>query len=120
MSGTWQQINLSSCPNLLDHHSHLIMKIKQKEQSLVCTVCGGILLSGALNCDYDKPESQAPWVGDYEAMNKGVLTHQEHLLIVARWSLHTEGQGKKIRDKFLAIAKDNWGKEQRLHLLDDN
>src|SRR5471030_1204110 len=21
MSGTWQQINLSSCPNLLDHHS---------------------------------------------------------------------------------------------------
>src|SRR5476649_986940 len=21
MSGTWQQINLSSCPNLLDHHT---------------------------------------------------------------------------------------------------
>jgi len=39
---------------------------------------------------------------------------------VARWSVHTEGQGQKIRDKFLAIAKDNWGKEQRLHLLDDN
>src|SRR5471030_346736 len=26
MSGTWQQINLSSCPNLLDHHSGRVFR----------------------------------------------------------------------------------------------
>ena len=30
----------------------------------------------------------ASWRGDYEAMHRGDMTHLEHKIQVARWSLH--------------------------------
>jgi len=55
-------------------------------------------------------------LGDYGAMNSGILTHNEHVLIVARWAmLRPAGMGQKSLQKFKAVVVEKWGQFQLLY-----
>lgn len=53
-----------------------------------CAICEAPLPQTASTCMYAVPEPLAPWLGDYAAMHCGDMTHLEHKIHVARWSLH--------------------------------
>ena len=82
----------------------------------ICEVCGA--LNETEKCPYDVDEENAPWQGDYNAMNQGLMTHEEHALIVARWGLHNPTtQSDKAIERFQTLCKSAWGKPQALYSL---
>ena len=84
----------------------------------LCPLCGSTMASDSDICDYDKDAESAPTLGDYAAMNSGLLTHDEHVLIVARWAMHRPaGLGQKSLQKFKAVVLEKWGQFQQLYPL---
>lgn len=86
---------------------------------VICNICGAPRADAEPTCPYDKPEEQAPWQGDYEAMAASKMTHDEHTLVVARWGLHNAAsQSAKAMERFHSKVNAAWGREQQLFLLD--
>jgi len=84
----------------------------------LCPVCGAPLQADS-RCDFDRPEEASPAHGDYDAMHKGLMTHAEHMLVVARWIMHNpQTQGPAVFERFSAVARDAWGKPQPLFPLE--
>lgn len=84
----------------------------------LCPVCGAPGLQGK-RCDYDRPEDESPALGDYIAMHKGLMTHAEHVLVVARWCMHNVQSHKPaVLQRFEPVVRAAWGKPQTLFPLD--
>lgn len=76
----------------------------------ICDICGHLISENNLECVFNTSKSNAIWLNDYEAMNKGILTHKEHQLIVARWAAHNSSeQSEKAMTLFSSLVKENWG-----------
>jgi hypothetical protein len=83
-----------------------------------CPVCGGLVPPGGL-CDYDRPEASSPALGDYAAMHRGLMTHAEHVVVVARWTMHNpQSQGPAVLERFRPVVREAWGKPQALFPLE--
>ena len=83
----------------------------------LCPLCGAPVLLGN-PCDYDRPEDSSPALGDYEAMHKGLMTHAEHLVVVARWFMHnTQSQSPAVLQRFRTVVREAWGTPQELFPL---
>lgn len=54
-----------------------------------CPVCGAEMDD---TCEFSVPQESAPWLHDYNLMATGKMTHEEHQVMVARWSLHHKEQ----------------------------
>lgn len=77
----------------------------------LCPTCGAPLEEQASPCRYDVPEDEAPSLGDYEAMSRGQLTHEEHQVHVARWVVHNEGsQSERTIQLMRSVALRNRGR----------
>ena len=84
----------------------------------VCEICGA-LLDPANRCPYAEPVERAPWRGDYAAMNRGLMTHEEHVLVVSRWGMHnTLEESSKAMERYREKTLEAWGASLRLFLLD--
>ena len=84
----------------------------------LCPLCGAPLLKDEC-CEFDQPEDRSPALGDYAAMNKGLMTHAEHLLVVARWFMHNpKANSPAVLDRMRPVVREAWGKRQRLFPLD--
>lgn len=76
----------------------------------ICIICGHLASENNLECVFNTSKENAIWLNDYEAMNKEVLTHKEHQLVVARWAVHNSSdQSEKTMKLFSKLVKDNWG-----------
>lgn len=70
-----------------------------------CAICQAPFPVDSATCIYAVPEAEAPWRGDYVAMHRGDMTHLEHKIHVARWSLHNApSQTEKSLAVFRALA----------------
>ena len=69
---------------------------------MTCELCGAPLPAEG-QCPFNVSEQHAPWKGDYEAMAKKAITHQQHQVSVARWLLHNPAQQSQ---KALQHARD--------------
>lgn len=84
----------------------------------LCPQCGAPLPS-ADKCLYDRPEEASPAHGDYDAMHKGLMTHAQHLLVVARWALHNpQTHSAAALERFRPVVREGWGRPQTLFPLD--
>ena len=84
----------------------------------LCPLCGAPVSPNA-RCDYDRPEDSSPALGDYDAMHKGLMTHEEHVLVVGRWSMHNaQSQKPAVLERFRPVVQAAWGKPQTLFPLD--
>jgi hypothetical protein len=73
-----------------------------------CPDCGAPL-DGA-DCPFDTDEMCAPWAGDYAAIADGSMSHEDHQLSVARWTVHQPPGGiQAVRARFAQIARDRAG-----------
>ena len=83
----------------------------------LCSLCGAPLVPGS-PCDYDRPQDTSPALGDYEAMHLGLMTHAEHLLVVARWAMHNESiHSPAVLRRFRPVVDEAWGRPQKLFPL---
>ena len=84
----------------------------------LCATCGAPLRADA-SCDFDRPEDDSPAHGDYAAMHKGLMTHAEHLVVVARWSLHNaHAHGPAVLRRYRPVVEAAWGRPQALFGLE--
>ena len=84
----------------------------------LCPTCGAPLRP-AERCDFDRPEDDSPAHGDYTAMHRGLMTHAEHLLVVARWSLHNaHALGPAVLQRYRPVVQEAWGRPQALFPLE--
>jgi hypothetical protein len=84
----------------------------------VCQVCGAPVRSRS-GCDFDRPADDSPALGDYAAMHRGLMTHAEHLLVVARWFMHNPRmQGPTVMQRYRPVVLEAWGKPQALFPLE--
>jgi hypothetical protein len=58
-----------------------------------CSVCGSQVIE--INCMFDVPIEEAPWMNDYNLMARGEMEHKEHQRMVACWNLHHKDQVSK-------------------------
>jgi len=81
-----------------------------------CAICQAPLPLDSATCIYAVPESEAPWRADYAAMHRGSMTHLEHKIHVARWSLHNaSSQTEKALGVFRTLALAHAG--ERIHVF---
>jgi hypothetical protein len=84
----------------------------------LCPVCGAPLEDPTEACPFGVPEEAAPWKGDYEAMARGQMTHEEHQVVVARWAVHNQSsQSEKALQKMRSVARSNQGRVVNLFKL---
>ena len=91
---------------------------KDSIEAQLCPTCGAPLRPHE-RCDFDRPEDDSPAHGDYTAMHEGLMTHAEHLLVVARWALHNaHAQSPSALRKYRPVVQAAWGRPQALFPLD--
>jgi hypothetical protein len=62
-------------------------------------------------CPFDTDEMSAPWAGDYHAIAEGRMSHDDHKLSVARWTVHQPAGGiAAVREHFAELARKHAGK----------
>jgi hypothetical protein len=60
----------------------------------------------------------SPALGDYEAMHQGLMTHSEHLVVVARWFMHnTRSSSPAVLQRFRPVVREAGGKPRTLFPL---
>ncbi len=75
-----------------------------------CAICQAPLPLASAACPYAVSEPAAPWRGDYAAMHRGDMTHAQHVVHVARWSLHhAASQSEKSLARFGSVARAHAG-----------
>jgi len=86
--------------------------------AVLCPACGAPLPTSG-RCDFDRPADQSPAHGDYTAMNKGLMTHAEHLVVVARWAHHNpQLHGAAVMERYRPVVREAWGKPQAVFPLE--
>ena len=84
----------------------------------ICAVCGALLKDKTAGCEFDGVEAQAPWLGDYDAMARGEMSHSDHQVVVARWVLHHhDSRSERVLKHFGEIAKTAWGRPMEVPRL---
>lgn len=72
-----------------------------------CPICGALYES---SCPFDVPRDDAPWLADYEKMQRGEMSPPEHQLMVARWAMHnTEQVSDNARMLYEELVRGAWG-----------
>ena len=91
---------------------------KDSNAAQLCATCGAPVRPGA-RCDFDRPADDSPAQGDYTAMHDGRMTHDEHVLVVARWCAHNpRAHTPAVLQRFRCVVEEAWGKPQALFPLD--
>ena len=91
---------------------------KDSNAAPLCPTCGAPLRPDAA-CDFDRAEDDSPAHGDYAAMHRGLMTHEEHLIVVARWSVHNaQAHGPAVLQRYRPVVQAAWGRPQALFPLE--
>ena len=70
-------------------------------------------------CDYERLEDSSPALGAYPAMRKGLMAHEEHVLVVARWCMHNApSQSPAVLERFRPVVQTALGMPQALFPLE--
>ncbi|MBV8464356.1 MAG: hypothetical protein JO218_00280 [Burkholderiales bacterium] len=73
-----------------------------------CPDCGAPFEGEA--CPFNTDEVNAPWVGDHVSLADGSMSHEDHQLSVARWTVHQPPGGiAALRVRFAEIARNRAG-----------